>query len=442
MVSLQKEKRRSLFSPMDEKAVPFIILPRQDHSISRDFIDPDVLKVLYRLHNDGFLAYLVGGCVRDLLLGKVPKDFDVATNAHPQQIRDLFRNSRLIGRRFRLAHIYFRGGKFIEVSTFRRRSEFEETSLEDPSQGDNTFGTPAEDAFRRDITINGIFYNIADFSLIDYVEGLEDLRRGVIRCIGDPEEKFVHDPVRMLRVIRHAVRTGFTIEGDTYQSLLRHVEKIHLCSPARVRDEFLRELREGSAKASMDLMIAVGMIDALFPPLRLGLGPAERKDYLLKIAEVLDELSTGGQALSDEFCLALFLLPAVDVFFPPLDFSSNREGQAFYQAKIHDWVHAILAPLQFTGHAKDGVAHFLGAQKIFREFRPTGKLPWWFTRRSYFSQARQIFEIGERARGENQEGFAWEVEERKFPRRKKRKRHPRKPAKTLANVPLLQVADR
>jgi poly(A) polymerase len=426
---------------MDEKAVPFIVIPRQDHAISRDFIDPDVLKVLYRLQNHGFLAYLVGGCVRDLLLGKDPKDFDVATDAHPQQIRELFRNSRLIGRRFRLAHVYFRGGKFIEVSTFRRRSEFEETSLEDPSQGDNTFGTPAEDAFRRDITINGIFYNIADFSLIDYVEGLVDLRRGVIRCIGDPEEKFVQDPVRMLRVIRHAARTGFTIEGATYQSLLRHVEKIHLCSPARVRDEFLRELREGSAKASLELMIAVGMVYALFPPLRLGLRPAERKDHLLKIAEVLDELSTENQALSDASYLAAFLLPVVDAFCPPGDFPSNRGGQAAYQAKIRDWVQAVLTPLQFTAHAKEGAAHFLGAQKIFCEFRPTGKLPWWFTRRSYFSQAQKIFEIGARARGENLEGFSFEAEERKIFRRRKRKRHKRKPAPTLSDVPLLRIAN-
>ena len=192
---------------MDEQPVPRI-LPRQEHPLSLRFIDPDALKILYRLHDRGFLAYLVGGCVRDLLLGKIPKDFDVATDAHPQQIRELFRNSRLIGRRFRLAHVFFKNNKFIEVSTFRRRSEFEEEGAEDHPHADNTFGTPSEDAFRRDITINGIFLNIADFSLIDYVGGLEDLRQNMIRCIGDPDEKFVSDPVRMIRVIRHAARTG------------------------------------------------------------------------------------------------------------------------------------------------------------------------------------------------------------------------------------------
>ena len=225
---------------MDDHPIPLIV-PRQEHPISRRFIDPEALKVLYRLQNHGFLAYLVGGGVRDLLLGKTPKDFDVVTDAHPQQVRELFRNSRQIGARFRLAHVYFHGGKFIEVSTFRRRSEFEEEDNGDLPQSENTFGTPAEDAFRRDITINGIFYNIADFSLVDYVGGIKDLRAGIIRCIGDPEEKFVQDPVRMIRVIRHAARTGFGIEEKTYRFLIDHVEKVRLCSPARLREEFLRE---------------------------------------------------------------------------------------------------------------------------------------------------------------------------------------------------------
>ena len=176
-------------------------------------IDEEALKILYRLNRHGFLAYLVGGSVRDLLLGKTPKDFDIATNAHPQQIRDLFRNSRMIGRRFRLVHIFFKGGKVVEVSTFRSQSEFEETENEEGEiVRTESFGTPEEDALRRDITINGLFYNIADFSIIDCVGGMEDLRRGIIRTIGDPNERFKQDPVRMIRVIRHAARTGFAID--------------------------------------------------------------------------------------------------------------------------------------------------------------------------------------------------------------------------------------
>ena len=249
---------------MIEPPVPRIV-PRSEHSLSRQNIDPEALKVLYRLWDHGFVSYLVGGCVRDLLLGKIPKDFDVATDAHPQQIKEVFRNSRLIGRRFRIAHVFFRGGKYIEVSTFRRKSEFEEEAEIPHPQGENTFGTPAEDALRRDITINGIFYNPRDFSLIDYVGGLEDLQNGIIRCIGDPDEKFHQDPVRMIRVVRHAARTRFRIEEETYQALLRHVAELDLCSRSRVRDEFLRDLCEGSAEASIRLMLKTGMLRALFP---------------------------------------------------------------------------------------------------------------------------------------------------------------------------------
>src|SRR4030042_2476287 len=243
-----------------------LVIPRADHSISRKRIDEEALKVLYRLYRHGFLAYLVGGSLRDLLLGKVPKDFDVATNAHPHEINSLFKNSRIIGRRFRLVQIFFKGGKIVEVSTFRSHSEFEETQTE---EGDiirtDSFGTPEEDAFRRDITINGLFYNIADFSIIDYVGGIADLTRQVIRTIGDPDERFEQDPVRMIRVIRHSARTGFSIEEQTSQAILRHREEIKKCSPSRLRDEFLRELKEGVAKPSLHLMLQTGLLFSLFP---------------------------------------------------------------------------------------------------------------------------------------------------------------------------------
>jgi poly(A) polymerase len=412
---------------MDEPPVPFIV-PRQDHSISRRSIDPEALKVLYRLQNQGFLAYLVGGGVRDLLLRKTPKDFDVVTDAHPQQIRELFRNSRLIGRRFRLAHIYFKGGKFIEVSTFRRRSEYDEEKVEERDRfpSENTFGTPAEDAFRRDITINGVFYNIADFSLVDYVGGLEDLRRGVIRCIGDPEEKFVQDPVRMIRVIRHAARTGFAIEERTYRSLIDHVEKVRLCSPSRIREEFLRELREGAARASMQLMIQTGMLFSLFPPFFQPLGEPGPKEYFLKIAEVLDGLSLLGNNLLEEFCLSLFLLPLLGFYCPLGNLPPGRRGQALYQQTVREWVTQILDPLQFTRKAKEAASHFLSSQRIFHEFLRGQKLPLRFLRNPYFLQARHIFEIGAKARGEAIEELSWQVDERTPPGRKKKRRRRRK----------------
>jgi poly(A) polymerase len=410
---------------MDDHPIPLII-PRPEHSISRRFIDPDALKVLYRLRNHRFLAYLVGGCVRDLLLGKTPKDFDVATDAHPQQIRELFRNSRLIGRRFRLVHVYFQGGKFIEVSTFRRRSEFDEADGGDLPRPENTFGTPAEDAFRRDITINGIFYNIADFSLVDYVGGLKDLRAGIIRCIGDPEEKFVHDPVRMIRVIRHAARTGFPIEEKTHQSLMRHVEKIRLCSPARLREEFLRELRDGSAQVSMSLMLATGMLFALFPPFQRPLNEAGGREYFIQIAAAFDGLRVSGNSLTEEFCLALFLLPLLEFCCAADDLPPGRKGQAFFQQRVRSWVREILGPLQFTRYAREAAAHLLSSQRIFQEFLPQRKLPLRFWKKPYFPQARRLFEIGTRARGEDPEKISWSAEERRFLRRRRNRRHRRR----------------
>ena len=171
------------------------ILSRPEHIISRKDIDPDALKVLYRLKNHGFVAYLVGGGVRDLLLGRRPKDFDISTSAHPQQVRKLFRNSFIVGRRFRLVHVRF-GRNVVETATFRKASEPEagDTLI----RRDNTFGTPEEDAFRRDFTVNALFYDIGTFSIIDWVGGIEDLRARTLRCIGDPDVRFIEDPVRML----------------------------------------------------------------------------------------------------------------------------------------------------------------------------------------------------------------------------------------------------
>ena len=422
---------------MDETVTPRI-LSRTEHPISRKNIDPDVLRILYRLHNHGFLAYLVGGCVRDLLLGKTPKDFDAATDAHPRQIRDLFRNSRLIGRRFRLAHVFFPGGKYIEVSTFRRHSEFDSSNPETHPQADNTFGTPAEDAFRRDITINGIFYNIADFSLVDYVGGLEDLQRGSIRCIGDPEEKFVQDPVRMIRVIRHAARTGFPIEENTYRSLLSHVEKIRLCSPARVRDEFLRELREGSTQESIRLMIETGMLFALFPSF---LGPLkeqrERQDFLL-FAAALDSLRLSEIPVPDEFYLALFLLPLLQFFCPSAEFPPGRRGQADYLLRVRQWVLDTLGPLHFPRQTREGATQFLSAQRIFQEFLPGEKLPLRLVRKVFFQPAFHLFELGAKVRGEEPVGLSWPSEEKPFYRRKRKHRARKKKRRGAGGKPAVE----
>src|SRR5882757_718517 len=201
--------------------------------IPDDRLDPDAVKVVRRLRRAGFTGYLVGGCVRDLLLGMRPKDFDVATSAHPNQVKETFRNSRLIGRRFRLAHVYFRGGKIIEVSTFRANPLDELTDLPQDLliRHDNVFGTAEEDARRRDFTINGLFYDVDNDRVIDYVEGLPDLERRTVRTIGDPDIRFREDPIRILRALKFAARLDFEIEPATYAAILAHKGEIAKCAP-------------------------------------------------------------------------------------------------------------------------------------------------------------------------------------------------------------------
>jgi len=259
------------------------IIPRAAHIVSRRDIDPDALKVLYRLRQAEHIAYLVGGSVRDLLLGRRPKDFDIGTSAHPYQVKKLFRNCWIIGRRFRLAHVRF-GTKVIEVATFRRQVGPGEEVVHDgvpapdPStpegqhlvHHDNTFGTPEEDAFRRDFTINALFYDIADFSVIDYVGGLDDLGARIVRSIGDPDVRLVEDPVRMLRAIALAARLDFRIEPALHQAIRRHRHEIAKASPPRMLEEYYKILRAGSAETAFRQLADVGLLEPTSPELHRG----------------------------------------------------------------------------------------------------------------------------------------------------------------------------
>jgi poly(A) polymerase len=259
------------------------IVPRAEHPISRRNIDPDALKVLYRLREYGHVAYLVGGSVRDLLLGRRPKDFDIGTSAHPYQVKKLFRNCWIIGRRFRLAHVKF-GTKVIEVATFRRQVASGEEVVSDgvpapdPStpegehfiHHDNTFGTPEEDAFRRDFTVNALAYDIATFSIIDYVSGLEDLRAGIVRSIGRPDVRLLEDPVRMLRAIALAARLDFTIEPTLLQAIRAHRHEIAKSSMARLLEEYYKILRAGSSEKTFRGLAETGLLEPISHELQAG----------------------------------------------------------------------------------------------------------------------------------------------------------------------------
>ena len=260
------------------------IIPKKEHRIARANISVNALRILYRLHSRGFIAYLVGGCVRDLMLGRTPKDFDLGTTATPGQIKRLFHNCRLIGRRFRLAHIRFQD-ETIEVSTFRRAAEPDDIEeIPEVVEGrkrhvrhlkdehgmvlaDNIFGTPEEDALRRDFTVNALAYNIADSSVVDFSTGLADLKERVIRSIGDPGVRFTEDPVRMLRAVRFAASHDFTIEENAWHAILRLAPAIQRVSPSRLYEEIQKLFLLGFAAPTFFLLEKSGLLAALFPGL-------------------------------------------------------------------------------------------------------------------------------------------------------------------------------
>ncbi len=283
-----------------------VILGRSQHIISRRQIDENTLKVLYRLHRHGYQAYLVGGSIRDLLLGRTPKDYDVGTDATPQQVKNLFRNGFLVGRRFRLAHIRFGRDQVVEVATFRRHPAPEELP-EDPAEHaffiQNQFGTPREDAFRRDFTINALFYNIADFSIIDHVGGLEDLKNRRLRVIGDPVTRFREDPVRMLRALEFAARLDFQLNQATRQAIAANSTEIAAAAPARVREEILELFRHGVGAPVLQSADALQLLQ----PMMAGYQPGQTTFHLL---EALNSFFTRTGKVDEAMLLAALFLEA------------------------------------------------------------------------------------------------------------------------------------
>lgn len=271
-----------------------VVYSRPEHCISRKNIDPDAVRVLYRLSQLGYTAYLVGGGVRDLLLGRTPKDFDVGTSAKPNELKRAFRNCFLIGRRFRLAHLRFEGGKIIETATFRQNSQTVGEIIEHAAEGpmeDNTFGTPETDAYRRDFTVNGLFYDIKDFSVIDWVGGMKDLERRIIRAIGDPDIRFREDPVRMMRAIKFSSRLGFSIERRTLAAMKRHHACILTASIPRVCEEVFRLFPYGKSAEAFRLMWSCGLLGDLMPQLAKAIDASGgAKSPAWKYLAVLDSL--------------------------------------------------------------------------------------------------------------------------------------------------------
>ncbi len=289
------------------------IIPREEHNVSREQISDNALKVLYRLKNAGYKSYLVGGGVRDLLLGREPKDFDVVTDARPEQIRELFRNCRLIGRRFRLAHVRF-GSEIIEVSTFRAPHHISDDGDGHIEEGrivrDNVYGDIDDDVWRRDFTVNALFYNIEDFSIVDYVGGVADLEQGHLRLIGDPAQRYIEDPVRMLRAVRFAAKLGLRIHADSEAPIRKYAGMLADIPPARLFEEVLKLFMSGCALQTFETLRHYGLFKYLFPQTDTLLDSIE-KDYphtfIMQALKNTDQRLAEGNSITPGFLLAAFL---------------------------------------------------------------------------------------------------------------------------------------
>jgi poly(A) polymerase len=375
-----------------------LVLSRAEHSISRKDIDPDALRVLYRLAQFNHTAYLVGGSVRDLLLGRKPKDFDIGTSAHPYQVKRLFRNCWIIGRRFRLAHVKF-GTKTIEVATFRRQvpagteSEPPQTEAEvaaavpvtpvEQPPGDrslpheNTFGTPEEDAFRRDFTVNALFYDIGTRSIIDYVGGLDDIRRRLIRSIGDPNDRFIEDPVRMLRALALASRLGFSIDPPVVEAIARHRHEIGRAAPPRLMEELYKILRGGQAGQTFRSLVEHRLLEPVAPEIQKG-----ASDRLWRSLASLDRYRARFESMPESLTNAHLL----GTLLVPLGLSpkpGDRPGQ----------VRATLGALPLARRDVERLAQILALQRRMLDPSTSPRARRALAHRSVFADALTWLEI-------------------------------------------------
>jgi len=342
------ERQTSLSEP--------IIIPRPDHPISRKKIAHNAIKILYRLKNSGFTAYLAGGAVRDMLLGLTPADFDIVTDANPKQLKRLFRNSRIIGRRFRLVHIFFHGHnrstpQIFETATFRRPFTLEhddaESIKEQPNLANNLFGSPAEDAGRRDFTINALFYNIADFSVIDHVNGLQDLEDRIIRIIGDPDTRFAEDPVRVLRALEFACRLNFTIEDETGKGLKAQAHALAGVPASRLREE----LRGLYTKKTTAALLSLGdhyQINHHWLPDQIANNTTESIPLLQTVENFFPRLDNDNEL--EKMTITALLLPGILKEYPLADGVRLN----LVQEKVEEWLKPISQRLslpRFQRHA-------------------------------------------------------------------------------------------
>jgi poly(A) polymerase len=432
----------------DETAVPSSIEPlpaplkepAANHEIDPDRIDLNALWVVRRLRAKGHEAYLTGGCVRDLLLGIKPKDFDVATSARPEEVKAIFRNCRLIGRRFLLAHVVFPGGKIIETATFRAKPSDEVTGEEEGTGTedllvvqDNVYGNIEEDAFRRDLTINGLFYDPVVGKVIDYVGGKKDLAAGLIRTIGDPQIRLQEDPVRILRAIRFAKRLGFDIEENTLKAMREFSSAILRCAPARLQEEIVRLLTSGKAKESLKLALEVGVLEALMPELLEGMGllpmgdeevepNQELLDYWYNILDALDQIQARECNIVSSVAFTALLLPA----YARLE-KSNVNERNWIDRLCVSWAERI----RLTRRDQDVMRILLSAIPLFSLDKVHQKSAQYLVRKPWFREGLLIYIIYLHAQKESLEQVKiWKLLAHEIDKPYRQDKHGMRPSQT------------
>lgn len=362
---------KQAFSKEKRVSINASVLTRAEHGISREDISPNALKVMYRLNGAGFESYLVGGCVRDVLMGKEPKDFDVVTNATPEQIKGLFRNCRLIGRRFRLAHIVF-GREIIEVATFRgHHSDSPDSSgsnngkavAKQDEQGqlvrDNVFGTIEEDAERRDFTFNAMYYSVADYTVKDFANGVDAIEKREVRLIGDPETRYREDPVRMLRAIRFAAKLSMTLHSDTAAPIKKLAHLLQNIPPARLFEETLKLFLSGEGEKTFFMLHDYGLIAPLFPQIEPFLNDTNSREmqFIRKVLQNTDERINGNQRVTPAFLYAALLWYPLEERSQTLQVESGLNAHDAFNIAAGDVIAAqtqrIMIPKRFSTVMRD-----------------------------------------------------------------------------------------
>jgi poly(A) polymerase len=404
--------------PLREETVP---PTRVDYEFDSGSIDADAAKVVQRLVRQGHEAYLVGGCVRDLLLGKRPKDFDVATSARPEAVREAFRNSRVIGRRFRLVHVLFGRDKVIETATFRRSPSEEERRDDLLIRDDNAFGEAFEDAARRDFTINALFYDIESKQVLDWCSGMQDIANRSVRTIGDPVTRFREDPVRMLRAVKFCARLDLGMDPDTYRAIVECRSLVRMAAKPRLFEELLRLLRGGAAHRSIWLLWETGLLDELLPELSSYLyDAAPEDDRVFRLLGRIDALTQEQGAPPDDIVLLTLLL------LEPLREACG--GQHDRVAAAHEFLEVLISRLSMPRRITDAIRRIVAALPRLESEKP-GK----FARTPLFQQAMMVLEQSRLAGSPGEPLLPEEERPRRKARRSKRSGAPRERAPAKPN---------